>query len=283
MQIIRSISEMQKQAEAWRKLGKRIGFVPTMGFLHEGHLHLVSLSRQKTDFTVASIFVNPTQFGPQEDFSRYPRDEEGDLKKLEEAGTDLVFLPTAEEMYPEGFQTSVHLKQITQGLCGQSRPGHFDGVATVVLKLFQLVKPHAAIFGEKDYQQLTVIRRMVKDLNLDVEIVGAPTQRSPEGLALSSRNSYLTEEEKKKALSLSQVLQAIMTAFQKGERRVSELLQEGKNLLEKTEGIDLEYLEIVDASTLSPLKILNRPARALIAAKIGKTRLIDNVALGDFS
>jgi pantoate--beta-alanine ligase len=231
MQIIRSISEMQKQAEAWRSQGLKIGFVPTMGFLHEGHLSLVRLARSKTDRSVVSIFVNPTQFGPKEDLSRYPRDEAGDLQKLKSEKVDAVFLPAAPEMYPEGFQTTLHLGPVTQGLCGKSRPGHFDGVATVVLKLFQLVKPHAAFFGEKDYQQLAVIRQMTKDLNLDLEIVGAPTTRSELGLALSSRNSYLSARELRQALSLSQAIQKVQDLFRKGEKKAKVLAGEVQKFL----------------------------------------------------
>src|SRR5262245_40532401 len=209
MDVIRAAQEMQKQAEAWRTEGKTVGFVPTMGFLHEGHVSLIRLAKTLADRVAVSLFVNPTQFGPAEDFGAYPRDEEGDLKKISEEKADAAFVPPAGEMYPEGFQTAVHLKEITRGLCGDLRPGHFDGVATVVLKLFHLVQPHVAVFGEKDYQQLAVIRRMVKDLNLPIKIVGGATVRSPEGLALSSRNAYLKDEEARRALKLSQAIRTV--------------------------------------------------------------------------
>ncbi len=278
MKIIHSLPEMQQLAEQWRLQGKRIGFVPTMGYLHEGHLALVKISKSKTDFTVVSIFVNPTQFGPTEDFEKYPRDEKGDLAKLQQEKVDVVFLPTAADMYPENFQTHIHLSRVSQGLCGKSRPGHFDGVATVVLKLFNLVKPHLAVFGEKDYQQFVLIQQMVKDLNLDIEIAGCPTLRSPEGLALSSRNVYLNAPEKKKALCLSQAITHVQTLYQQGQKEVFKLLKEAeKNILQYPE-IQIEYLEIVDAQTLEPLQKIDRPARFLLAMRIGKgkTRLIDN-------
>lgn len=276
MKIIRFLPEMQEKAESWRSQGKRIGFVPTMGSLHEGHLSLVRIAKKNSDLVVASLFVNPTQFGPQEDFSSYPRDEKGDLEKLAAEKTDFVFLPAAAEMYPEGFQTTVHLSTITQGLCGKSRPGHFDGVATVVLKLFHLVQPHMAVFGEKDYQQLAVIRRMVKDLNLDIQIVGAPTCRTPEGLALSSRNAYLSLDEAKKALCLSKAVALIQKRSHEGAKSVSELKKEAKDFILSQAGVQLEYLEIVDADSLKPLQEIKGPARILVAARVGKTRLIDN-------
>jgi pantoate--beta-alanine ligase len=276
LKILRTILEMRRQADAWRAQGLKIGFIPTMGSLHEGHLSLVRIAKSRADVTVASIFVNPTQFGPTEDFSDYPRDEKGDLAKLEGEKTDCVFFPTAEAMYPEGFQTSIHLSRITQGLCGKNRPGHFDGVATVVLKLFHLVKPHVAVFGEKDYQQLAVIRRMVEDLSLDLEIVGGPTVRDPEGLALSSRNSYLRAEERQQALGLSQAIGLVQRLHRNGETRTDALTASAKKLFESFPGVNLEYLEIVDARTLEPLPIVDQPARMLIAARVGKTRLIDN-------
>jgi pantoate--beta-alanine ligase len=276
MQIIRSLSQMQHQAETWRSQGLKIGFVPTMGFLHEGHLSLVRRAQSKADRSIVSIFVNPTQFGPKEDLSRYPRDEKGDLHKLEKENVDAVFLPNASEMYPEGFQTTIHLSKITQGLCGKSRPAHFDGVATIVLKLFQLVKPHVAVFGEKDYQQLAVIRQMTKDLNLDLEILGAPTTRDEKGLALSSRNSYLSEEERRQALTLSRAIARVQDLFRQGEKETQTLLEEAQIIFKGHPEVEVEYLEIVDAATLEPLKNINQPARFLLAARIGKTRLIDN-------
>jgi len=275
MDVIRAAQEMQKQSETWRTEGKTVGFVPTMGFLHEGHLSLIRLAKTFADRVVVSLFVNPTQFGPAEDFNAYPRDEEGDLKKISEEKADAAFVPPASEMYPEGFQTVVQLKEITRGLCGASRPGHFDAVATVVLKLFHLVQPHVAVFGEKDYQQLAVIRRMVKDLNLPIKIVGGATVRSPEGLALSSRNAYLKDEEARRALKLSQAIRTVQGLFHGGETKSVRLKAEAGKILSDPM-IVVEYVEIVDAETLKTSENVDRPARLLIAVKIGKTRLIDN-------
>lgn len=278
MKVLSSPQDMQNYALGLRSQGKRIGFVPTMGYLHEGHLSLLQLAQQSCDLVGASIFVNPLQFGPNEDLSRYPRDEKGDLEKLTSAGCDFVFFPTPENMYPEGFQTTVSLGEITQGLCGAHRPGHFDGVATVVLKLFNIVQPHLAVFGEKDYQQLAVIRKIVEDLNLPVEIKGAPTARSAEGLALSSRNIYLSEEEKRQALTLYQSIQLVQNLYKKGEKKTAKLLEEAKKLFQKIPA-QVEYLEIVDAKTLKSLDVIDRPARYLMAIKLGKTRLIDNASV----
>jgi len=278
LKIIRCPQAMQAHALELKAQGKRIGFVPTMGYLHEGHLSLIKIAREKTEVVGVSVFVNPTQFGPQEDFSKYPRDEEGDLKKLASAAADFVFLPQPSEMYPEGFQTTVSLGALTQGLCGAQRPGHFDGVATVVLKLFNMVQAHLAVFGEKDYQQLALIRQMVADLNLPLEIIGAPTARSAEGLALSSRNIYLNEEEKKQALALYQSILLVQKLYKKGEKKSLSLLAEVKKLFQ-TLSIQIEYLEIVDAKTLKSLEVIDRPARYLLAVKIGKTRLIDNASV----
>lgn len=269
---------MQDYALELCRQGKRIGFVPTMGYLHKGHLSLIEIAKKKCDVVGASIFVNPTQFGPNEDFEKYPRDEKGDLEKLNSVQTDFLFLPTPQTMYPEGFQTTVSLGDITQGLCGAHRPGHFNGVATVVLKLFNIVQAHLAIFGEKDYQQLAVIRKMVDDLNLPIEIIGAPTARSPEGLALSSRNVYLSPEEKQQALTLYQSIQLIQGLFERGEKNSTKLLTEARKLFDGIPA-QIDYLEIVDAKTLKTLDVIDRPARYLIAVKLGKTRLIDNASV----
>lgn len=250
-----------------------------MGFLHAGHLALVAIAAQRSEAVVASIFVNPLQFGPSEDLRTYPRDEAGDLQKLEEAGVDLVFLPLPEQIYPPGFQTTVHLSEVTKGLCSIARPHHFDGVATVVLKLFNIVRPQVAIFGEKDYQQLALIRQMVGDLNLSIEIVGAPIVRSPEGLALSSRNSYLSDAQKREALVLFRAIQTVQTLFQAGETRVSILAEKGREEILAAPSARIDYLEIVDALSLKPLERIDRPARFLLAVKIGKTRLLDNAPL----
>lgn len=276
MKVIRSISEMQQYSLEQRNQGKTISLVPTMGFLHEGHLFLIKKAKEKGEIVVVSIFVNPTQFGPKEDFKTYPRDEKGDFEKLYAVGIDVAFLPIPEEMYPEGFQTTIHLSQVSKGLCGKSRPKHFDGVATVVLKLFNLVQPHFAIFGEKDYQQLALIRQMQSDLHLPIEIIGVPTIRNSEGIALSSRNKYLNKKQQKEALVLSQALSEVQKLSKNGERNVSKLIQSAKKIIRTASSAVIDYLEIVDSKTLKPLKMIDRPARFLLAVKIGKTRLIDN-------
>ncbi|HSI03781.1 MAG: pantoate--beta-alanine ligase [Myxococcota bacterium] len=262
---------------AWRDARKneRVALVPTMGYLHDGHLGLVKRARELADLVVASIFVNPTQFGPNEDFSRYPRDEAGDLAKLASAGVDAVFLPSREELYPTGFDTYVVPEELARGLCGASRPGHFRGVCTVVCLLFRITKCDVAVFGEKDYQQLTIIRRMTRDLWLDVDIVGHSIVREADGLAMSSRNVYLSTEERARALSLSRTLFA-MREEAVNEKTVAALLANGRALLGE---VKVDYLEIVGAEDLRVLTRLDRPARALVAAFVGKTRLIDNVAI----
>lgn len=269
---------MQQYTLELRAQGKRIGFVPTMGYLHEGHLSLLEIAKKHCDVIGASIFVNPTQFGPNEDFSKYPRDEKGDIQKLESVKTDFLFLPTPQNMYPEGFQTNVNLGEITKGLCGAHRPGHFDGVATVVLKLFNIVQPHVSVFGEKDFQQLAVIRKMAEDLNLPIKIMGAPTARAADGLALSSRNVYLSAEERKQALTLYQSILLVQKLYKSGENKVSKILSEVKKLFEAFP-CQIDYIEIVDSKTLKSLELIDRPARYLVAVKIGKTRLIDNASV----
>ncbi len=246
-----------------------------MGYLHDGHLALVERGRELADLTVATIFVNPTQFGPHEDLARYPRDEEGDLAKLTAAGVDAVFVPARDAIYPPGFDTYVVPEELAKGLCGASRPGHFRGVCTVVALLFRITKCDVAVFGEKDYQQLAVIRRMAKDLWLDVECVGHPIVREADGLAMSSRNVYLAAEERRRAVSLSRALFA-MKEHASARKDVAALLALGRAELGD---VKLDYLEIVDAESLRPLERIDRPARALVAAYLGKTRLIDNVAL----
>ena len=218
MEMIETVEQMQQASDAMRMAGETLALIPTMGFLHEGHLTLMRAGKDHCDRLVVSLFVNPTQFGPNEDFEAYPRDTEGDLKKAESVGADIVFMPSAGEMYPHGAQTSVVVKDLPRHLCGLLRAGHFDGVATVVAKLFHIVKPHVAVFGQKDYQQLAVISRMVMDLNMDVQIMGVPTVREPDGLAMSSRNSYLNPEERKSALSLKKSLDLAGELFSEGER-----------------------------------------------------------------
>ena len=278
--VIESIFEMRREIRLHRVHTRRIAFVPTMGFLHAGHVSLMEAARQTGDIVVLSIFVNPMQFGPREDLSRYPRDVEGDLEKAAKAGVDLVFMPTAEEMYPKGFQTSVEVKEVARGLCGDKRPGHFVGVATVVLKLFHIVEPDVAIFGEKDFQQLQVIRRMVRDLDVPVEIAGLPIVREPDGLAMSSRNAYLSDIERRQALSLSQALNAARAKYESGERDAGAIVAAAKGVIEGAAGVNLEYLELRDATSLATSTgNLESPAVLAIAAFVGKTRLIDNVIL----
>jgi pantoate--beta-alanine ligase len=257
---------------------KRIAFVPTMGYLHAGHMALIEEGRRRADLVVVSIFVNPTQFGPTEDLARYPRDLPGDLEKSAAAGANVAFIPEAGVMYPPGAQTFVQVRELEKGLCGDRRPGHFAGVATIVLKLFNIVRPHLAVFGEKDFQQLAVIRQMVRDLDVPVEIVPLPTVREADGLAMSSRNSYLSPDNRRRAVALSQGLQAAKALRGTGETRANVLVNAARELIQPR--VDsLDYLEIRDAATLAPLTTLDGPAVILVAAFIGGTRLIDNLRL----
>lgn len=277
---VRTIAALRARVAERRQAGACIGFVPTMGALHEGHLSLVAAALMQCDEVVVSIFVNPTQFGPGEDFDAYPRDESADLAKLEQAGAQLVYLPTVDEMYPEDATTVVNVSGITEGLCGGARPTHFQGVTTVVTKLLMQVLPDAAFFGEKDYQQLQTIKRMVRDLDIPVEIVGVPTVREADGLALSSRNLYLSADERREALSLPATLQAVAAKLLQGEPAAMHLDWGRARLLQG--GFDsVDYLELRNAETLAVLDGWDgQPARLLAAARIGKTRLIDNIAIG---
>ncbi len=275
MQTITDPAAMRAWARARRAEGRRIGFVPTMGYLHRGHTSLMDLARPRCDALVVSIYVNPLQFGPGEDLDRYPRDPEGDARKCAEHGADVLFMPP--DLYAPGHATTVHVAGLTEGLCGAHRPGHFDGVTTVVARLFGLVKPHLAVFGEKDYQQLATVRRMVEDLAMDVEVVGAPLVRDADGLALSSRNAYLSPAERARALSLSRALRAMREAAEAGEREAAALVAAGRARLDVDR---LDYLEVRDARDLRPVEVIEAPARALVAAWIGRTRLIDNMPLG---
>ena len=280
MEILRRPLEMQAWADALRQQRRRIGLVPTMGYLHEGHVSLVRIARERgCDAVAATIFVNPTQFGPGEDYEKYPRDEARDLSMLRAAGTSAVFLPSAADMYPQGFQTFVDVLEVSKGLCGAARPGHFRGVATVVAKLFMIGKPHVAVFGEKDYQQLAVIRRMTRDLNIDVEIVGAPIVREADGLAMSSRNKYLQGDDRKAALCLFRGLSRARELFAAGERDVAALTAAARAAIEAEPRAKFEYAEARDPETLLPLE--GRPDRAtlLVAARVGPARLIDNLTL----
>lgn len=279
VQVITSVQDMQETANGLRASGETIGFVPTMGYLHEGHLKLVEVAKETATKVVVSIFVNPTQFGPKEDFERYPRDIKADLRKLSELNVDFVFIPEVSEMYPKGFQTYVSVKELTKGLCGASRPGHFEGVATVVTKLFNIVKPHFAVFGQKDYQQLTVITRMVRDLNMDIEIIGVPTVREPDGLAMSSRNSYLKPQERDSALSLYKSINKAQEMVSQGERDVDKIVAELTRLILSHPYTKIDYVKIVDPTTLEELKQVSKEALLALAVFVGDTRLIDNAII----
>ncbi|MHB8139487.1 MAG: pantoate--beta-alanine ligase [Smithellaceae bacterium] len=279
--IIESVKEMQSYSESLRLAGKRISFVPTMGYFHEGHLSLMKEARKTADCVVVSIYVNPTQFGPKEDFSKYPRDFERDVQMAQSVGVDVIFFPSNQEMYPGEYQTYVDVEKVTQNLCGMSRPGHFRGVTTVCCKLFNIVKPHSAIFGKKDFQQLAAIKRMVADLNLDLEIIGLPTFREPDGLAMSSRNVYLNKEERSSALTLISALRLAQKLYAEGERNASVMIKEAETLIKGAQFTDVDYIKICDALTLEDVKEINGEAVMALAVKVGKTRLIDNSVLGE--
>lgn len=276
IEIIEKADTMQKKAEELRLSGKKIGLFPTLGFLHEGHLELIRQGRRRADVLVMSLFVNPAQFGPNEDFDRYPRDIEGDIKKAQNEGVEIVFLPSSEEMYPDGFQSSVKVDKITGFLCGKSRPGHFEGVTTVVAKLFNIIKPHFALFGQKDFQQLAVIRRMVKDLNMDVEIVEAPTVREADGLAMSSRNRYLNPEERKSALSLKKSIDTALKMAAEGELNSEKIKTSVNELITSFPFTTVDYINICDPETLEDISQLKEKSLLAMAVKVGSTRLIDN-------
>ncbi len=278
MRIVHNVAELRIAVKAMREQGLRIGFVPTMGFLHEGHASLIRQCKSRCDETVVSIFVNPTQFGPSEDLSKYPQDLEADQSLCLKLGVSLLFLPAAAEMYPTNFQTFIEPGRVADPLCGKYRPGHFRGVATVVAKLFNMVQPDLAFFGQKDLQQTAVIKRMVKDLNLPVDIAVVPTLREPDGLAMSSRNVYLSPEERKRALSISLGLSSAEAAFRAGERSAARLLDLAQECLW---GVDvLQYCELVDAQNLESIHgDVDRSAAMCVAAFVGNTRLIDNVLL----
>jgi pantoate--beta-alanine ligase len=277
MKVIKTIKEMKEFSSQGRGAGKTIAFVPTMGFFHEGHLSLMREGRKRGDLLVVSLFVNPTQFAPHEDFKNYPRDFEKDRRMAEEAGTDILFAPEADQMYPSDHQTTVLVERVTRNLCGRSRPTHFGGVATVVLMLFEIVMPHVAVFGEKDYQQLVTIRQMVRDLHMSVEVVGMPTVRETDGLAMSSRNTYLLPEERRAALSLYRSLRRAKELLQKGEQRASRILDEMNGILRSESLVRIDYVQICDAGTLEDVDRIEGDVVIAIAAYLGKTRLIDNL------
>jgi pantoate--beta-alanine ligase len=276
VKVVRTLRDLRKLTAKWRQAGKTVALVPTMGALHAGHLSLVKLAKKKADKAVVSIFVNPTQFAPNEDLSRYPRDEAGDLQKLSHADTDLVWSPSVEEMYPEGFSTGVKPSDAASDLEGAFRAHHFCGVATVCCKLFNQVTPDIAIFGEKDYQQLTVLRQMVRDLDMPLKLVAGPTKREKDGLALSSRNAYLTEAERKIATALYAVISELAEDAANGADIPTAVVNAKRKLV--TAGFTkIDYVEVRDAETLSAAATDGRPLRVLVAAWLGKTRLIDNV------
>lgn len=277
MQIFRDIPALRSAVAALKSDGL-VALVPTMGALHDGHIALVEEARRHADHVVVSIFVNPRQFGPNEDLDAYPRREAKDAQMLQAAGVAILWAPTVEVMYPDGHATNISLSGVTEGLDGAARPGHFDGVATVVTKLFNQVQPNVALFGEKDYQQLAVVRRMVRDLDLPVEIVGVPTQRAEDGLALSSRNAYLSEDERHNALALPRALGEAARQMEKGAA-VDAAIARAIAML-AAHGFDpVDYVSLCDAQTLEPMAVLDRPARLLGAARLGRTRLIDNIAV----
>ena len=279
MEIVKEISKMKEISKFWKRQGYKIAFVPTMGFLHGAHLALVKKAKELGDKTVVSIFVNPLQFGPKEDFREYPRDLERDLALLEKEKVDAVFIPETEEMYPPDFQTYVEVTKLTTGLCGAFRPGHFKGVTTVVLKLFNIVNPDIAIFGEKDYQQLQVIKQMIKDLNLDIEIVAHPTVREKDGLAMSSRNIYLSSAERESAISLYKALLLAQKLVKEGEKDSQKIKEEMEKFIHSFPFTKVQYIEFVDPQTLDPIDKINKPVLCALAVYVGKARLIDNMLI----
>ncbi len=270
---------MHSYSDSLRAAGKRIALVPTMGFLHEGHLSLMRLGSRHADTVIVSIFVNPIQFGPGEDFEDYPRDWDRDIELIESVGADCVFAPEVEEMYPEGYQTTVSVARISKNLCGMSRPTHFDGVTTVVAKLFAGVKPHCAVFGEKDFQQLMVIKRMTKDMNLDVDIIPGPIVREEDGIAMSSRNTYLTPEERTAARSLSQSLFEARKMVEDGERDAGVLIQHATDRITAEDLGQIDYIKVCSVDTLEDCTVIEGESVMALAVKFGKARLIDNIVL----
>lgn len=281
MEVLSDIASMRTWSAAERAAGRRIGFVPTMGYLHQGHTSLVHLARQRAESVVVSIFVNPTQFGANEDLDAYPRDLERDTALLREAGASALFLPTTAMMYPEGHQTVVTVAEVTRPLCGAARPVHFRGVATVVTKLFNIVAPHVAVFGCKDFQQLVTIRRLVADLDFDIEIVGGPIVREDDGVAMSSRNAYLSAEERRAARCLSLALADARAAVAAGTREAARILGVASARIAAEPLARLDYAALVDPETLSDIETLDGPALLALAAHIGKARLIDNEVLNE--
>ncbi len=276
VKIIKTVREMHRAADRIRQAGLRIGLVPTMGYLHDGHLSLVRQALKVTDRVVVSIFVNPLQFGPTEDLAAYPRDIDRDLELIDQHGVHLAYLPDEKEIYPGDFATSVHVTQLTERLCGASRPGHFEGVTTIVTKLFAAVKPHVAIFGQKDAQQTIIIQRLVRDLNLDVEILMAPTVREKDGLAMSSRNAYLSAEERREAPALYRALMVGQKMIAQGERHAQKVIEAMRDVIEPQRSAKIDYIEAVDAKDLTPVAELKDSILLAVAVRFGNARLIDN-------
>ena len=281
MKIIESVKEMQEFSESLRRNGKKIAFVPTMGYLHDGHLSLMEEGKKLGDCLVISIYVNPTQFGPEEDLEKYPRDIEKDRKLSKDVGVDVIFYPPDSEMYPEHYQTFVDVEKVTKNLCGLSRPVHFRGVTTVCAKLFNIVKPHVTVFGKKDFQQLVTIKRMVKDLNMDIDVVGMPTIREADGLAMSSRNAYLKEGERESALSLSRALETAKELYDNGARKAINIISNIKAIIEVHPHTKIDYVKICDTTTMNDLEYLESEAVIALAVQVGVTRLIDNYVFGE--
>jgi pantoate--beta-alanine ligase len=269
-----------RRSLAGRESGNRVGLIPTMGALHEGHLSLVRAAKAQCEAVVATLFVNPLQFGPDEDLAKYPRDFDHDYELLKAEGTDLLFVPTVEEMYPAGAVTYVTVEKLSDKLCGRSRPGHFRGVTTVVSKLFNIVEPDVAFFGQKDAAQITIVRRLVRDLNIPVQIVSCPIVREADGLAMSSRNAYLNSDQKKSALVLYRSLMEVQRCYERGEPSVSRLIQSGVKAFATEPAVKLDYFEIVNPETLEPVDDLSHGALVAVAGLVGKVRLIDNIVLG---
>lgn len=270
---------MQAYSNSVRTEGKTISFVPTMGFLHQGHASLLELGRKKADVLVLSIFVNPSQFGANEDLDAYPRNLEGDLAIAERCGVDAVFTPKPSDIYPDGYETYISLESLPDHLCGLSRPGHFRGVATVVAKLFNIVKPHFSFFGQKDFQQLAVIKRMVKDLDFDVDVIGAPIIREADGLAMSSRNSYLKPDQRKSALCLFEAIRMAEKMVSEGTKNARDIISEAEKIISSRPEAVVDYLSVVNPDTFEDERILDKPCLFALAVKIGSTRLIDNTVL----
>ena len=281
MKVINTIKEMQSYSESLRLLGKKIAFVPTMGYFHEGHLALMKEAKKMADCVVVSIYVNPTQFGPKEDLSKYPRDFDRDLKMAESVNVDVIFYPPDNEMYPANYQTYISVERVTRNLCGISRPTHFRGVTTICLKLFNIVKPHFAIFGKKDFQQYIAIKRMVTDLNLDLEIIGLATVREADGLAMSSRNVYLKGNERLSALTLIAGLKLAHNLYTAGERKAAVIIGAVEKLIKSADSTNIDYIKICDTTNLEDVEKIQSQAVIALAVKVGATRLIDNHVFGE--